>query len=288
MLADGRKKIVISFQLTEKRRYLASLDITRGSRDFECHEGGIAYSNTMVHNSLARGKEKVYIQGSWKNMNSLYAPYCGEMLFPGRVLAYAEAAVQSVLIPQVSGACVLNNVHALVLACMHLQANPSHDGGQLRWLYDIHLLVSAMSEDEQVRFANFAVGRQIQNVCLQAVQQCRERFHTVIPGEVERILSTPSGKVGLRKLFRQSNIGLYVDDLKILPGLGLKVRLLKELLFPPPRYLLSQYGKASLLWLHLFAKRFLPAVERTGRGSGRRVISHQFELNWIKDLMVSI
>ncbi len=167
-----------------------------------------------------------------------------------RVLTHEEAVKQSMSIPALADGegLALAPQHALLLACLHRAGNLENLGNnqdRLIWLYDIHLLLSGMSEATMMRFAHRAVTKNVQRVCLEAVCETRYRFATKVPEEIISILSSSPEKDSLKRKFRASFFGLIVDDLCCLPDTKTQFALIRELLFPPPDELLRKYGKVN-------------------------------------------
>jgi len=174
-----------------------------------------------------------------------------------RALGHEEAMRESVAVPCLDGARTLKPAHALLMACMHLESNPDHDSDRLIWLYDIHLLVSVMSIPALLEFAERAVRENIQVVCRQAVEKSVECFATGVPEEVQAMLSVPEQPILFRRRFSDSPLGLIIDDVRLLPGLKNKAKLIQEYLFPAADYLLDRYGKKGWGWVPVLYFRYL-------------------------------
>lgn len=170
------------------------------------------------------------------------------------MLSFDEALHQAVSIPSLPGnALTLGKPDALLLSCVHLLANPAHHDSRLIWIYDIHLLVTSMQSDELNWFAHQAVARQVQDVCHTALAKSIQLFNTKVPVKVMEFLSAPLPASSYRRKLKQSNMGLVLDDLIILPGLRQKLAFAGELFFPPKEYLFKLYGRSSgigLPWLY--------------------------------------
>ena len=156
------------------------------------------------------------------------------------------------------GARALKPAHALLQACMHRAGNPDHDPDRLIWLYDIHLLVSAMSESEMQEFADRAVHENLQDICTSALETVRSRFNTEISPQVLQTLATPADPgVSPGQKLMDSQLGLIIDDLKELPDLKSRLALTREYLAPPGSYLLQRYGKEGWYWVPLLYCRYM-------------------------------
>ena len=175
-----------------------------------------------------------------------------------RIFDYREAREQSVTIAGMPGEPrTLNSRYGLLLACIHLAANPEHDRNRLIWLYDIHLLAGSMKSEEMVDFAVLAVEKQVQKECLTVLWNSAEKFNTFLPERALRILQTPPADETFSEHFSRSNIGLLYNDLKILSGWRQKLGLVKELFFPSGQELLSHYNASKRILLPWFYLRYL-------------------------------
>lgn len=174
-----------------------------------------------------------------------------------RLLSFEEASREAVPLDDLSGVWGLKPVHALLLACIHRAANPDHDPNRLIWIYDIHLLAGAFSEDEWSEFCDLAVNRGLQQVCRQALQKSVDTFETAIPAQVTGALAAPLSRQTFGDKFRKSQLGLIWDDLRELPDLSSRLKMVNEYLFPSEDFLLERYEKSSRAWLPLLYCRYL-------------------------------
>ena len=146
-------------------------------------------------------------------------------------------------------------VDAVLIACLHLAA---HHAGEIRliWLYDLHLLIEAMSTEELKRLAD-----EIQRLDL--VQACSlglglAAFYFSQSGSKFEILGAePLDPETVRAPRR---IEAWQADLSALPSMSLRIRYLSQHLIPNSRYMLRRAGKTSSLWLPWLY------VLRAGRG----------------------
>jgi hypothetical protein len=162
-------------------------------------------------------------------------------------------------------------VHALLFACMHLAGHRhapiylngiAHPAGErLIWLYDIHLLASAMPPAELEEFAVLAARKRMACLCREALEKSAECFRTRIPESVMQRLS-PAG--ALEPSARYCSAGparQMVDDLRALDGVGARAQLLGEMLFPSKAYMRNKYTGAAVTWLpFLYARRAAQAI----------------------------
>ena len=173
-----------------------------------------------------------------------------------RVLEDSDLWVFAVPLPGFSSTQTLCPVHALLLACMHLAGNPDHDPNRLIWLYDIHLLLSSLTEEELAEFSKCATEGGIQQRCKQIIEKTRVCFETRVPKNILRELSEPEpGRSNTRSL-HSSALGLIIDDFRQF-GLRGKLEMSLEYLFPSAGYLLNRYGKDGIRWVPVLYFRYL-------------------------------
>jgi len=174
-----------------------------------------------------------------------------------RVLTFEDAWRGAATIGELNGWRTLGPVHQLMLSCMHRAANPRHDPNRLIWLYDVHMLLESLSEAESRQFGEQARAARIQHVCADALRAAARALGTVYPPDLESLLSAPAARRSLSRVFADSQAGLLADDLRHLPGLKARSRLVQELLLPPGEELLERFGKQARAWLPLLYVRYL-------------------------------
>lgn len=138
-------------------------------------------------------------------------------------------------------------VHALLLACIHPVMH-HRNTERLIWLYDIHLLASRLSLEELERFASLAAKKQVAAICAHQLGLARARFHTSIPESVMARLSgtgLAEPSAGYLRPGRRWRHEL-VSNVRSLPGWQDRLRLLREVLFPPTDYMRETYGIAGV------------------------------------------
>ncbi len=174
-----------------------------------------------------------------------------------RAIDFAEALEHSIPLPGMDGCRTLGSVDSLLLACMHRKGSVLHDEDRLIWLYDIHLLVSALTPEQLQAFVQKAAGKNAQAACLDGLQRAQTCFHTKIPAAALENLATTEPEVTLCRRFHASNLSLLLDDLRCLPGMRSRLGLLGELFFPPPQSLMRKYGRKNPFWLPLLYLRHI-------------------------------
>ena len=169
-----------------------------------------------------------------------------------RALTFDEAYARSVPVPQLGApARTLCSPDALLLACMHRAAHLSMEGpegNRLVWLYDIHLLANAMTPGEWRDFARVCCTKQMRRISLDAFTGTQRAFATVFPNEVVDCLA-PTGVEELSGAHLDTGRGrLLLTNLRALPTWIARATLVRELLFPPAKYVLAKYHARSR-WL---------------------------------------
>jgi hypothetical protein len=193
------------------------------------------------------GGQTIKYDVHWRSSN--HAQYA-------RVLSHVAAVDHSVAIPELGGIQALSAVHALLQACVHRAAGSYHPD-RLIWLYDIHLLVSGMSESELGDFAHMAIRSGTRSICLEAVDKSCRCFVTEAAETLMQALSESASKEVARSRLAGSQLALIIDDLRELPDTRTRFDLMREYLFPPADYLLRRYGKRGAYWVPVLYVRYL-------------------------------
>jgi hypothetical protein len=187
-------------------------------------------------------------------------------------LDYEELAGEAQAVPALGeNARAAGTVHALLLACMHPVMH--HQNQQrLLWTYDIHLLASRLSNGEFEKFTELARRKKMAAVCAHGLHLAETAFQTKVPpfviGELESKPTEPSA--AYLSADRRWHDEL-ISSMNGLPRLGDRLRLLREVLFPDPRYMLDAYvlaGKplGSLLLPVLYLHRNVRGAWKIVRG----------------------
>ncbi|HEY6508198.1 MAG TPA: nucleotidyltransferase family protein [Vicinamibacterales bacterium] len=163
------------------------------------------------------------------------------------VLSHAELDARAVRVTVTGGHIrVPCPVDALLLACVHRAAH-HHDSREWLWLYDIHLLARGLSEEDWRDLVALARSRRVAALGARGLALAASRFGTPVPDFATGAWATDGGEPsavflrdGLRPLARLRS------DLAAL-GLADRLRLLRELVVPPPSYMRSAYGESA--WL---------------------------------------
>ncbi len=189
-----------------------------------------------------------------------------------RALDYEELRSRSVPLAALGRhARALAPADALLLACMHrahhihspyrVDGVSSSGGDRLIWLYDIHLLIDAMSPRELEGFTRLADKRGMRAICSNGLLRACQCFGTRVPEEVLLSLSRTGPIEPSAAHLRAGNMRHLLTELRSLPRWRDRITLLGEHLFPPPDYMLEKYAVTSRTWLPmLYLKRGIHGV----------------------------
>ena len=150
------------------------------------------------------------------------------------------------------GARAPGAVHALLIACVHRAAHHAGTDDPL-WALDIHLIASRLSIDEAERFAALAAERGVRAVCASALRLAAERFGTAL-GRPLVALDTGAAAGERTAAFLhpgRRQVDLLRSDLRALRGWRSRLRLVRQHLFPSPRYMRERYRVRG--WIPLLA-----------------------------------
>ncbi len=170
-----------------------------------------------------------------------------------RIFEFEELLKASSTIERSNNIPSLSEYHALILACIHLVSNPQHIQNRLIWLHDIHLLLTKMSSTNLQRFLALADERGVLEICREVICTTQHHFNTELSPELTvqlpEELSLPE-----QSRYRKSYLALIVDDLRILPDMMSRSKLIRELILPPADEILMKYdcvNKAMLPFLYV-------------------------------------
>jgi Uncharacterised nucleotidyltransferase/Transglutaminase-like superfamily len=158
---------------------------------------------------------------------------------------------------------------ALLISCVHPVMH-HRDDERLIWIYDTHVIASAMNAGQWSSFVELAKAKAVAAVCLHGLAQARAHFGTTMPASVGDELAAAA------RTFEPSAEYLtpgrsWRDDvaanLRALPDWRARVRLLREMALPSPAYIRRAYSldRSTLGWIllpALYAHRGFKAVGR--------------------------
>jgi hypothetical protein len=157
-------------------------------------------------------------------------------------------------------------IHALLLACVHRVAH--HRGDEdLLWLYDIRLLAESLSDGGAAEFIALATERRVAAVCadglVRAVRVVDARLPAPLRSWIEYAPWRDAGEPSAAFLDHDRQVDKLVSDLRALPTLSMRARLVWQHLFPRPEYMLRHYSVRSRVWLpYLYLKRIVAGAPR--------------------------
>ncbi|QGZ93384.1 lasso peptide biosynthesis B2 protein [Terricaulis silvestris] len=225
------------------------------------------------------------------------------------LFSYAELRGVACPIPKFCvGAMRASRVHALLIACMHRLTHRHapyysdgvalYGGDRLIWVYDFHVLASALTGAEWAELVSIAREKGLASVCLEALHLSEARFNTNFPEHVRAQLSRPGADERASVYLRSSSAQQLQLDFFALRGVGAKLQFVREVTLPPPDYMRSKYAGASfslLPWLYVrrviegAGKRLLGprSLDRAARPTHKRRIVLWGELAWWERLLLA-
>lgn len=133
--------------------------------------------------------------------------------------------------------------HALVLACIHHVAH-HQDSDRLLWIWDIHQLLTSLTEDEVAHVVDLASNASMRAVCAHTLALAAAQFPTPSADElIARLRPLPGSDIEASARFLGGGMRLLDilgTDLTML-GWRRGATLLREHLFPPADYVRSIY-----------------------------------------------
>jgi hypothetical protein len=183
------------------------------------------------------------------------------------LLAYDELLARSrrvaALGPNAHGA---GAVDALLLACVHPVMHHQNIERVL-WIYDIHLLASTLASADFDALARLARQRKVAAICARGLRLAQTTFETPLPaGAVEALAHGDEGEPSAEYLASERRWHHeLLASVRASRSLGSRIRLLREVLFPSPQYMLGAYGfrgRPLGVWLlpALYAHRNLHGI----------------------------
>jgi Uncharacterised nucleotidyltransferase len=161
----------------------------------------------------------------------------------------------------------LSQTHALALACVHRVAH-HYDSPCLIWLYDIHLLAAGMTDEGWGQLVSLAQSRGISRISRQGLVLTAHTFGTSIPDHVLDSLqhaTDPEGEDATAAYLHRTRrpVENLVADMRALPSWSKRIRLVREHLFPSPRYMREVYAPSSRAPLPvLYTRRVLRGARK--------------------------
>lgn len=157
----------------------------------------------------------------------------------------------------------LGPVHALLHACMHRAQNMLRGNqDEARWLRDIELLGAFFTPSHWDEWLSLAVSHRLAAVCLDGVQAAGTNAAIHVPGPILAQLRTAAEGQGLE--MRHMHRWAYVQwqCWRAIPTLGMRLRWLRQRLWPAPRYLRHRHGANAHSSIALRGARLAAGVRR--------------------------
>jgi hypothetical protein len=184
---------------------------------------------------------------------------------------HAEAIPVAALGPHALG---LGHVHALLLACMHRFAHAHapfyvgkkrvYAGDHLRWVYDIHLLCSALRSEQWSKFLSMAGAKNIAVFCADALNAATQAFNTKLPaGAIQTLQTAALDETACLQRLKASEAAWLLANLRAFHTFQQRLAFVKGACFPPLAYMREKYQSASWLALpFLYGYRFVMGALR--------------------------
>jgi hypothetical protein len=161
----------------------------------------------------------------------------------------------------------LGNIHALILCLLHRAGNNRFEapdfGNRLIWLYDIHLLVAAMTDAELDDFRATIEIKRIGAIALDGLRRCAEQFpsHRLV-ALVDALARSPHAQSGSAVL-SAGRLHYEWVELRALPDAASRVAYLAERAFPSREYMRERYPNSGNQSISiLYARRFFDGIRR--------------------------
>jgi hypothetical protein len=169
-------------------------------------------------------------------------------------LTFDEARLRAVPVPALGAAArTLGVADALLVACLHRVAH-HHDSPDLLWLWDIHLLATSLEPADRARLVASAARAGICRVCIRGLQLARDHFGTDVAAMTAALEAARAGSEEASAAFLGglSKVEELFADWRTLPNWRLRLRLLREHLFPPAAHMRALHGPHVFLpWIYL-------------------------------------
>jgi hypothetical protein len=178
------------------------------------------------------------------------------------VLTYGEVDDRTVALPALGArARTLAAGDALLLACIHSVMH-HRNADVLVWMYDIHLLASALSNSEFDRFSEAAVAKGVATICGQQLRRAQKLLGARISDAALDALNRQQGREASAVYLRADR--RWIDELhsslRALPRWRDRLRLVREVVLPGPAYMLNAYGLAGSVGVALLPLLYVHRV----------------------------
>jgi hypothetical protein len=163
-------------------------------------------------------------------------------------LPFAEIVDRAMIVSRIApNALAPSHVDALLLACIHRVAH-HHDNERLIWLYDIHLLREAMTEEEHSRFWRLAAERRVVTICEHSIELADSWFATSKDDRHRAGAMTRDEPSAAFLNRNRRRAAILRDEIQAL-GWRARLRRVRELAFPPAGFMRQSFPSAPAVAL---------------------------------------
>ncbi|HKY23493.1 MAG TPA: nucleotidyltransferase family protein [Vicinamibacterales bacterium] len=134
-------------------------------------------------------------------------------------------------------------VDALLLACVHPTMHHRNIDRML-WIYDVHVLASALALAGFDELTRLARQKRVAAICAHGLRLAQTFFHCAIPAGVFEALSAEKASEPSAEYLASERRWHHelISSVRSASSFGRRARILREVLFPSPQYMLSAYG----------------------------------------------
>ena len=212
-----------------------------GYESIIAHDGGlVSYQTGMIFTDECQVTHTVDIHWNLSNRHEFQD-----------ILAFHFIRASAVEVPRFTFPVYApNRTHAMCLACLHLVGHHA-DSPRLIWLYDMHLLLQGMGEQEVDEFIDLTRSRVLEDVTCRALTELSRHFDD----ETALNIMTRLGHGEGLPMPEESRLALLMSNIRSFPTLSAKYKYLHALAFPSQEYIRNQYQPRSRLlipWYYLY------------------------------------
>jgi len=194
-------------------------------------------------------------------ITSTHGPYREHM-------TYDRIKLTSISLPGLApNAHCMSKCHALLHACFHSAQHYSHFGESLIWLYDIHLLLENLSEDELTEAFGLARLTKTSGLLAHGISRSHYWFLNEVPESIKSELINLEGDRSLEILEDNLELGIAnraISDIREISGVPNKIRYILQRLFPPINYMMETNNSKNLLRVPLlYVQRIINVAKLT-------------------------
>ena len=170
------------------------------------------------------------------------------------LLAVSDCFANARPLPRLSPlARTMDRVRLLIHTCLHraMQSNAPYfvDGrayyepDRLIWSHDVHLLATALGEDEWSLFSSLAEAMGVSGPCLDGLRAARANLGTEIPDAIAGLLERSSAHGRPNPYFTRSHaLSRAWQDLRSIRGAAAKLRYIRSRVVTTEPFILAKYS----------------------------------------------